>query len=130
MLAGLRAQILKEIQTNSPGVRELLRTMPHRNETILETIRDMENHGLIRSTPSLTRKRGRPKNSLSITPLGTEYLTAYQRLEKTQLQASQKDYERAVRDAEYATRLVTRGIDPFQAFMELNTIVRTSRDSA
>ena len=130
MLAGLRAQILKEIQTNSPGVRELLRTMPHRNETILETIRDMENHGLIRSTPSPTRKRGRPKNSLSITPLGVEYLTAYQRLEKTQLQASQKDYERAVRDAEYATRLVTRGIDPFQAFMELNTIVRTSRDSA
>ena len=130
MVVGLKVQILENISEDVLGIRDIIKVMPNRNETILNTVREMEDQGLIKTSPWTTGNRGRPKTRLSITTLGKNYLTAYKRLEKTGLQASPADFLKAKRDGEYAARLVDRGVDPFQAFIELNTLVRASRDAS
>jgi DNA-binding PadR family transcriptional regulator len=130
MVVGLQVQILENISKDVCGIRDLIKLMPHRNETIVNTVREMEDRGLIKTSPMSTGRRGRPKTQMIITELGRNYLAAYRRLEKTGLQASPADFLKAKRDGEYAARLVDRGVDPIQAFMELNAFVNVSRDAS
>ena len=130
MVVSLQAQILENISKDVCGIRDLLEVMSYRNETIVNTVREMEDQGLIKTSPKVTGRRGRPKTQMIITELGRDYLAAYMRLEKIGLQASPADFVKAKRDGEYAARLVDRGVDPIQAFIELNALVTVSRDDS
>jgi hypothetical protein len=75
-------------------------------------------------------KRGRPKKSITCTPLGFEFLSTYKKLKMTPLRARKEDLAHAAKDAAYASRLVANGHSPFKIFMELNTIARNIKVSS
>lgn len=108
----------------------MARRFRKRPETIISLIREMENEGLLETSSQLTQKKGRPKRILKPTALGEEYLETFRRLMMKTLRASRNDLAKAKRDAEYVNRLIARGKNPYQAFAELNDLVRASRDAA
>lgn len=116
--------LLDAIRRESLGVRDAVKAFKRRPETTISLIREMEEEGLIETSLQGTRKKGRPKKLLKPTLLGVDYLVAYQRLRSKALRANRNDLAKARRDAEYVNRLVARGVDPIQAFMELNEVVR------
>ena len=59
----------------------------------------------------------------TVTPLGEEFFKDCKRLEEKRLRARKTDLQRAVRDAQYADRLVEAGHDAFKLFLELNDLV-------
>jgi len=107
MSTEIKAQLLDTIREESLGVREMARRFRKRPETIISLIREMENEGLLETSSQLIQKKGRPKRILKPTALGEEYA-------------------KAKRDAEYVNRLIARGKNPYQAFAELNDLVRAS----
>lgn len=126
MSTEIKAQLLDTIREESLGVREMARRFRKRPETIISLIREMENEGLLETSSQLTQKKGRPKRILKPTGLGEEYLETFRRLMMKTLRASRNDLAKAKRDAEYVNRLIARGKNPYQAFAELNDLVRAS----
>ena len=119
-----KAKLLDVIRREPLGVRETAKRFRKRPETTISLIREMEDEGLLETSSQRTRKKGRPKKVLKPTILGMDYLKTFHRLRSKTLRAGRNDLEKARRDAEYVNRLIARGIDPYQAFMELNEIVR------
>ena len=111
------------------GVTELAEAMAVRTETVVMTIKRMVQEGLLEMCPEQTSKRGRPKQIVSVTMLGEDFLRAYEKLKLKPLRSNRNDLLRAKEDAQYTKRLVESGKDPYQAFEELNTIVRTLKNS-
>lgn len=76
----------------------------------------------------LQRLRNLSQQDLDIardgTCLGSDFLKDHRRLRMKPIRARQEDFERAVKDALYAGRLVAYGHSPFKLFMELNNIAR------
>ena len=122
------AQILTAIQSRSLGVRELVKSTRRRSQATVQLVHAMKAQGLIAAERQVSG-RGRPKETLRVTPLGIDYLEAYTRLSRVPLRATESELRKAVEDARYASRLATRGVDPFKAFLELNAIVRASGDA-
>jgi DNA-binding PadR family transcriptional regulator len=123
-----KAQILTAIQSRSSGVRELVKSTRMRSQATVQLIHAMKAQGLIASERQVNG-RGRPKETLRVTPLGLDYLKAYTRLSRVPLRASESELRKAVEDAKYASRLANGGVNPFKAFLELNAIVRASGDA-
>jgi DNA-binding PadR family transcriptional regulator len=122
----VEAQILSIVKKHPAGVRELSRIMRRRTQTVVSTIKRMNATGLVDLKPEKTHSKGRPRLIISATALGDDYLDTYRRLLGKPLRSSRNDLLKANRDAEYVERLISRGKDPYEAFMELNVVVRYS----
>jgi DNA-binding PadR family transcriptional regulator len=126
----IRAQLLDTIRKERLGIRETAKRFRKRPQAIISLIKEMENEGLLETYSDETRSRGRPKKMLKQTALGEDYLETFRRLKLKTLRANRNDLLKAKKDAEYVNRLIVRGKNPYQAFTELNDLVRASRDSA
>ena len=125
----VEAQVLFIVKKDPVGVRELSKIMRRRTQAVVSTIRRMSAAGLVDVRPEETRRRGRPRQVISATMLGDDYLEAFKRLRIKPLRSNRNDLAKAKRDAEYVNRLVARGKEPYDAFLELNSLVRDNGDA-
>jgi DNA-binding MarR family transcriptional regulator len=125
----VEAQVLSIVRKHPAGVRELSSIIRRRTQAVISTIKRMNAAGLVDVKPEEARRRGRPRLIVRTTTLGDDYLDAYNRLRTKPLRSSMNDLARAKRDAEYVNRLVARGRVPYDAFLELNSLVRVGGDS-
>jgi len=125
----VEAQVLSIVKKYPVGVRELSKIMRRRTQTVVSTIKMMNAAGLVDVRPEETRRRGRPRQIVKATMLGDDYLEAYNRLRIMPLRSNRNDLVKAKRDAEYVNRLVARGKVPYDAFLELNRLVRVRGDA-
>ncbi len=128
MSVEVEAQLLSAVNERPLGVRDLSRAMRKRTQAVVSLIKRMEAGGLVEVTLERGDGRGRPARLVLATILGEGYLEAFHRLRRMPLKSSRNDLLRARADAEYVNRLIARGRDPYQAFMELNRIVGDSGD--
>ena len=124
------SSLLSIVREGPLGVRELAKKMRRKTQSVVSLIKKMVASGLVEMRPERTSRRGRPRQVISMTALGEDYLKTFNELRIKPLRSSKSDLMRAKRDAEYVNRLIDRGKDPYKAFIELNSIVRDSRDSA
>ena len=117
-----RAQILTTITAATCGVRDLAQMLKWKTSNIVSLLKKMDEEQLITLQQVAHSKRGRPKKSITCTPLGFEYLATYKKLKMTPLRARKEDLAHATKDAAYANKLVANGHSPFKVFMELNMI--------
>jgi DNA-binding PadR family transcriptional regulator len=122
-------QILSTVKDRPSGVRELSKIISRRTQTVVSTIKTMNAAGLVNLEPEETGGRGRPRQVITATKLGEDYLETYNRLMIKPLRGNRNDLMKAKRDAEYVNRLVERGKDPYEAFLELNNLVRARGDA-
>jgi len=125
----VEAQVLFIVKKDPVGVRELSKIMRRRTQAVVSTIKRMSASGLVDVRPEETRRRGRPRQVISVTLLGDDYLEAFNRLRLKPLRSNRNDLAKAKRDAEYVNRLVIRGREPYDAFLELNSLVRARGDT-
>jgi len=125
----VEAQVLFIVKKDPVGVRELSKIMRRRTQAVVSTIRRMSAAGLVDVRPEETRRRGRPRQVISATMLGDDYLEAFRRLKIKPLRGTRNDLAKAKRDAEYVNRLIVRGKEPYDAFLELNSLVRVRGDA-
>lgn len=129
MSVEVEAQILSIVKKHPAGVRELSKIMRRRIQTVVSTIKRMNAAGLVDVKPEENHGRGRPKQLISVTMLGDDYLETYEKLKIKRLRSNKNDLAKAKRDAEYVNRLVKRGKKPYDAFLELNSLVRARGDA-
>jgi DNA-binding MarR family transcriptional regulator len=129
MSVEVEAQILSIVRKHPVGVRELSKIMRRRIQTVVSTIKSMNAAGLVDVKPEESHGRGRPRQLISVTTLGDDYLETYERLKIKRLRSNKNDLAKAKRDAEYVNRLVKRGKKPHEAFLELNRLVRSRGDA-
>ena len=125
-----RVQILEAAASTAYGVRDLVQVLKWKTSKVVSLLREMNNERLIDLQQVMYSRRGRPKKNIICTPLGFEFLETYRKLKMKPLRARKEDFEHAVRDASYASRLVANGHSPFQIFMELNTIAHNIKVSS
>jgi len=127
-----RAKILEiAIHTQSNrGVREIVHLLRLKTSNVISMLRKMSEEQLIEIQREKAQKRGKPKNNITATPLGKEFLETYQRLKNKPLKARKADLRHAARDAHYARRLADNGHSTFQVFMELNMIASNINQSS
>jgi DNA-binding PadR family transcriptional regulator len=125
-----RAQILEATALTTSGVRDLIKTLKWKTSNIVSLLRKMNEEQLIEFKQAAHSNRGRPKKSVTLTPLGFEFLETYRKLRIKPLRARKEDLDHAARDAAYVSRLIANGHSPFQVFMELNAIARNIKVSS
>lgn len=131
MSVEIKVKLLKAVNHQPAGVKELARKLNHRPETVISLIEEMEEQGLLEKKAEKRSTRGRPKCLIKPTILGEDYISTYDALESKPLRSRKTDLTRAAKDAEYAKRLVARGLSPFHLSLELNSIVTANnRDTA
>ena len=118
--------ILRAVESPK-SVSKVVARVRRRSKDILGLISEMEAGGLLERRV-VKGSRGRPRSVIHITELGKEYLRIVSRLEMLPLRAESAGFSHASSEGEYAVRLVERGLDPFQLFLELNDYVRATRD--
>lgn len=89
-------------------------------------VKKMSVMGLVDVKPEKTHRRGRPRQVARTTVLGDDFLEAFNKLKIKPLRSNRNDLVKAKRDAEYVNRLIKRGKEPYDAFLELNRLVRDS----
>ena len=119
-------EILRAVESPKT-VSEVVAIVSKRSEDILESITEIEAGGLLDRRIE-KGSRGRPRSVIHVTELGKEYLRIVSRLEMLPLRAKSAGFSQAASEAEYAIRLVEKGLDPFQFFLELNDYVFAARD--
>jgi len=120
----IEMQILSTVKKYPEGIRELSKIISRRTQTVVSTIKKMNAAGLVNVEPEETIRRGRPRQIVKATTLGEDYLETYNRLMIKPIRGNRNDLLKAKKDAEYVNRLVERGKDPYEAFLELNNLVR------
>lgn len=123
-LAAKAAVLKASLSTRQDGVSALARELSMGPSRLVRLISELRDEGLLEMSPVRARRAGRPKLHLRVTPLGEDFLKAYQTLVSKALQSRPSDLRRATADAEYARRIVLRGVSPYDLFFELNRIAR------
>jgi predicted transcriptional regulator len=124
-----KATILKIINPNSCGVRELIKKLNWKTARVTSLLKTMQNEGLIDFHENKTFKRGRPKKIIVATILGCEFLESFKECKRKAIQINQNDVKSAARQAYLAKKLEEYHISPDQRFMELNSIALKIRNS-
>jgi DNA-binding PadR family transcriptional regulator len=125
-----RARILEAAASTTCGVRDLVQTLEWKTSKVISLLKEMNKERLVDLQQVTYSRRGRPKKTITCTPLGFEFLEACRKLKMKPLRARKEDLEHAARDALYASRLVANGHSPFRIFMELNTIAHNIKVSS
>jgi len=102
---------------------ELLVKLGGNRGTIMQLVVELQQCGLIEKNVLRTGK-GRPKHMLRTTALGEEFLSRYSELMRTPVQSNDNDLAKAIRQAEFARRLVKQNISPYARFQVVNRIVK------
>jgi len=97
---------------------------------LVNLVRNLSDKGLVEVQRVRSRSAGRPLVKVIPTPLGNEYLAAYEALDSKILKSRRSDLLRAVADARYAQRLVERGLAPTALSLELSSFVLPLRRPA
>jgi len=118
------SEILSTLKTPR-SVSEIVSVVHRRITEVDGEVAEMERSGLVEKRLERCGV-GRPRVVVSATPLGEEYLKRRTELDNIALRATPAALKRATADAEYASRLRARGLDPFQLFLELNEHVRSA----
>jgi predicted transcriptional regulator len=125
-----RAQILKAATMAPSGVRDITGLLKLKTSNTIALLHTMVDEQLIEVQTAKIAKKGRPKKCIRITPLGNDFLEAYQKTEIKLLKSRKQDLNRAEKDALYAMRLVANGHSPFEVFLELNMIAGNIKSSS
>ena len=119
----LTAAILRNASDGGLGISQLAKELHIGPARLIKLARDLCDEGLVEIQTVHARTAGRPLVRMKPTPLGDEYLDAYETLSSKMLKSRPSDLLRAVDDANYARRLVERGLSPTALFLELNSLV-------
>jgi hypothetical protein len=123
----MKAELLKTINPNLLGIRDLSKALRTRPQKVIILVNEMEDEGLVRRIIEKKKTKGRPKTIVQATSLGLDFLKAYHKLELKPLRSKKTDLQRARKDAEYVKRLISRNKSPHKYFLELNSIVRRNQ---
>ncbi|UCH57207.1 MAG: MarR family transcriptional regulator [Candidatus Bathyarchaeota archaeon] len=121
-----QANLLAIIKKDPVWVREISRIMRRRTHAVVSLIKKMNAMGFVDVKPEKTHAKGRPRQIVRATMLGDDFLESFNRLKIKPLRSNKNDLVKAKRDAEYVNRLIARGKEPYDAFLELNRLVRYS----
>jgi DNA-binding MarR family transcriptional regulator len=119
----LTAAVLRITSEGGFGMSKLAKELHVGPAKLIKLARALVDEGLVENRRDHARKAGRPLVRIVPTPLGEEYLHAYEALSMKMLKSRPSDLLRAVAEANYARRLVERGLSPTTIFMELNSLV-------
>jgi len=119
--------VLRAAVGGRTGVGELAKELRVGPARLIVLLRDMKEQGLVEIGEVRSGRAGRPRIKVGATELGKAYLKAYGSLISIPLTSRRADLERAVEDADYATRLIAAGNSPYDLFLELNRIVKLPR---
>ena len=119
----LTAAVLKSASDEGFGMSQLAKELHIRPARLIRLARDLCDEGLVEIQTVHAGTVGRPLVRMKPTLLGNEYLGAYEVLKSKMLKSRPSDLLRAVADANYARRLVERGLSPTMLFLELNSLV-------
>jgi predicted ArsR family transcriptional regulator len=126
-----RAKILQAVTSvNTCGVRDMIQLLKTKSSNVISLLQRMTEEKLIEVEFTKNLKKGRPKKCIKASLLGYEFLDSYKQLNLKRLQARKADLDRAVKDANYASRLAETGTSTFEIFMELNTIAGNTVNSS
>lgn len=122
-------EILYSINSQEYGVRELARSIHRRTTSVVENLHQMEEQGLITFKTQLSNTRGRAKKVPIITNLGKEYLRSYNEMQSKTLKAHQSDFKNALKNLELKKRMIERGKNPHDLFVELRETLVAIRNA-
>ena len=125
----LTAAVLKSASDEGFGISHLAKELHIRPARLIKLARDLCDEGLVEIQTVHAGTVGRPLVRMKPTLLGKEYLDAYEVLNSKMLKSRPSDLLRAVADANYARRLVERGLSSTTLFLELNSLVIPLRRS-
>ena len=119
----LAASILKKAANGASGTTQMAKELRIGPARLIELSRSLREEGLTEIRTEHPRSAGRPLVRIVPTPLGEEYLKAYDVLNSKTLKSRPADLLRATTDARYARRLAERGLPTTSLFLELNSLV-------
>ena len=125
-----RAKILQVVTSRVCGVRDNIKLLKLKSSIVVSLLRKMEEEKLVEVQFAKSPKKGRPKKYVSATSLGYDFLDSYRKLNLKRLASRKADFDHAVNDARYASRLAKNGHSTFLVFMELNTIASNIENSS
>lgn len=125
-----KALLLNLSSEGGTGVLRLARDAKVGPATLIRLLREMKDEGLVRLSEVRSRKAGRPRIRVKVTPLGEDFAGMYRQLTLKLLRSRRADLERAVSDALYADRLASRGLSAYDLFLDMNEVVRVAGRSA
>jgi DNA-binding PadR family transcriptional regulator len=121
------AVLMTSLTSEHKGVVELSRELRAGPSKLDRIVTELQDEGLLEVSQVRTGRAGRPRIRIRITPLGQEFLGAYDLLTAKPLKSRRSDLRRATADAEYASRLASRGVSSYTIFHELNTLANATR---
>jgi DNA-binding HxlR family transcriptional regulator len=116
-------RVLTDCRDGRLCTSELLVKLGGNRRMITQLVVELQQCGLIEKSVLRTGK-GRPKHMLRTTALGEEFLSRYSELMRLPVQSNDNDLAKAIRQAEFARRLVEQNISPYARFQEVNRIVK------
>jgi len=111
-------------------VRELAKELRMGPAMVIRLRTDMVDEGLVEVFTAPSSRKGRPGGRIMPTPLGQEYLRAYDLLRSIGLRGRKADLLKAASDGRYAGRLASRGVSPLELFFALNSFAERPRKAA
>ena len=126
----LVAALLRRASREKLGTAQLAKKMRLGPARLIALVNELKDQGLVEVEPVHSQSPGRPLATLRTTPLGVEFLAAYETLALKALRSHPSDLRRAVADAEYARRLASRGVNAYDLFLELNSLVIPIRETS
>lgn len=112
------------------GVRQLAKKLQMGPATVIRLRSEMVDQGLVEVGEASAFGLGRPKERMTVTALGREYLKAYEALKSTVLKSRRSDLARASSDGRYAKRLADRGVSTIDLFLGLISTAERTRKAA
>lgn len=124
-----KAAVLKAIEPNPCGVRELVEKLHWKTQRVISLLRTMQEEGVIEFYENVASSRGRPKKLVVPSILGGEFLEAFERCKRKAIQINRNDIKSAVYQANLVKKLEEYHVSPFQRFWELSSIALRLRNS-
>jgi DNA-binding MarR family transcriptional regulator len=123
------ATILKAINHNPCGVRELVGKLHWKTQRVVSLLKTMRDEGFIEFQENATPTRGRPKKIVVASTLGIELLETFEKCQRKAIQINHNDIRSAVYQANLAKKLEGYHVSSFQRFWELTRIALKVRNS-
>lgn len=124
-----RAALLRAASSGA-GVRQLSKELHMSPAIVISLRREMSDSGLLEVCGAPVSGPGRPRELVRTTPLGRDYIEAYDKLRSTALKSRRADLQKAASDARYAMRLTSRGVSTVELFLGLNSIAERAGKAA
>lgn len=121
-----KAALIRHSSAHRVGVSQLAMDLRFSPARLIGLLGEMQEKGLLELDTVRAGRAGRPERLARVTPLGVEYMRAYDVLTTKTLMGSPSDLGKAAADGEYARRLASRGISSYDLFLELSAFAQSS----